>query len=192
MAERQQGQRTLDDAARRRAFRIAAPILVVGVVGLMLLPGDGPDTASHRARSGDQRRVIAQPTALATPSRSATPAPQPMLELDDRDRSAIVARSRLFLTALLRYERGTITPDVRQALRRTATPRLATELLERPPRHPPGLDDQTGRIAGLEPTDDPDSPVVAVSATIERGRRLTPLTVVLERGRGSWLVSDTR
>lgn len=103
-------------------------------------------------------------------------------------RPALTASARRFLVAFLRYEVGDRSHAVGRALRATAAPEFATELLRAPPRPP-----HRARPATLGPlafaTVSSDPPLVSVSGTAHRPTGPEQLSFVFELRHGRWLAS---
>lgn len=211
MTDPRHGQTRLDDAARRRAFWLAAPVVAGAIVGLSLLPTtrhpplSGQAAAPHEAsrahpRSRPHRRIVSPAaTPAAVPARSASPsAPAPAVDsdrsagsstaaaLDDHARAQLLRQARRFFQALLRYEAGGNTPAMWRTLTRTATPELVAGLRSNPPRVPAGEHPVLGRITSLTVTDHRAAGAVTVAAIVRRGARSSPLGATFERHQGAW------
>lgn len=186
---------------------MAATVVVpAALIAISLLPHD-----THSARQATERahtarifgapsergpahqvKIAKRPLARGTPPRQTQHARKgstPLRNLTASDRRSVVARARAFVTAYLPYEIGVINADVRGALKRSATPSFARELMRHAPEFAPGDRPARGRVSSLELSDDPDAHVVAVAATISRGGRLSAMSMQLERRRDGWRVS---
>jgi len=104
-------------------------------------------------------------------------------------RAMLGSTARRFLAAFFRYEVGELEPGVRRALRATATPDFATELLgalpHRPPRSPAAA--VPGRLEMAVVSFSP--PRVLVSGSARRGGRAEQFSFVFEAVEGVWLAS---
>jgi hypothetical protein len=201
--------RALSDDARRRAFAVAAAVLVAAIIGISLLPDNGSRKDEQLQEEARHPTIVGKPTGRkgpitdapspASPSRPArTTVPTrratrtPMRHLSDGDRRAVVARARAFLRAYLAYEVGATQPWVRRGLQRSATRRFARELVRNPPRFSRTSRLARGQVTSLELGDDPDAPFVGVAAVISRAGHLSPLTMQLDRASDGWHVSRLR
>ncbi len=103
-------------------------------------------------------------------------------------RPALTASAHRFLLTFLRYEIGERSHAVSRALRATAAPEFAAELLRAPPRlpHHPGPA-TLGPLAFATVSSDP--PLVSVSAVAHRPTGPEQLSFVFELRRGRWLAS---
>lgn len=98
--------------------------------------------------------------------------------------------ARRFHSALSRYELG--QPAAR-VLRRTATPRLASSLLRRPPRLPRGAPPERARLGRLEllPAESEGGRLARVELVgrVIRGDRPDPIAIELRRTTAGWRVA---
>ncbi|GIK77724.1 MAG: hypothetical protein EDQ89_02535 [Acidobacteria bacterium] len=98
--------------------------------------------------------------------------------------------ARRFHSALSRYELG--QPAAR-VLRRTATPRLASSLLRRPPRPPRGAPPERARLGRLEllPAESEGGRLARVELVgrVIHGGRPDPIAIELRRTTAGWRVA---
>jgi len=104
-------------------------------------------------------------------------------------RAAIDRGARAFLAAFFRYEVGELGAGVRAALRATATPRFAAELLSAPPWRPPRSypAPATSRLSIRAVSVSP--PRALVEGSARRGRQTEPFSFLFEARDGAWLAS---
>ena len=97
--------------------------------------------------------------------------------------------ARRFLSAFFHYEVGELGAGVRRALRSTATPGFAAELLDAPPRRPPRSPPAAvpGQLAIAAVSVLP--PRALVSGSARRGGRSEQFSFLFEARRGAWLAS---
>jgi hypothetical protein len=174
--------RSLNDDSRRRAFGVAAVVLVAATVGIALLPDS--ERVSPRAQRA-RTEVVDAPSTAPAPSASATRAPT----LAAAERPAILARARSFLRAYLAYEVGAADGDVARRLKKAASPSLARRLLDQRPARPPVDAPPRGRVRAVEFVDTSHPESVVVTATILRSGRSSPLTMQLDREGDTWRVT---
>jgi hypothetical protein len=104
-------------------------------------------------------------------------------------RATLGSAAHRFLTAFFRYEVGGLGPGVRRALRASATPGFAAELLATPPRRPPQSVPAAvpGRlriaVASLSP------PRALISGSARRGGAAEQFSFLFEAVDGAWLAS---
>ena len=133
--------------------------------------------------------------ASAPPRRPGETLPVAVASKRRQSRGAVGVRSELggaagrFLTAFFRYEVGELGPTVRRALRASATPGFAAELLASPPRRPPGAPAAVlpGHLAIAVASIDP--PRALVSGSARRGDQSEQFSFLFEPRRGTWLAS---
>lgn len=171
---------------RHIAFALCAVILTVAWVLVWLI--DAPSHASRRAGplrhplvlgGGAPQRQEASATPSIVGETTETPAAQ----------RALLATVAKFAGAFVRYEVGQLPAPVRQALRASATPAFAAQLLGAPPSVPQGSRAPAPAVV-LSISPGEVTPGSAVTAVIElrRQNRLSPLTVMLSGGEGRWRV----
>jgi hypothetical protein len=192
--------RLLSDQSRRRAMVAVTPVVLAGVVAVSTLGAPAsrsrPGTPSaHVAHASDRNVLVGVPPPAAPPATSRRQASTPaagrrVAPLDAGQRADVIAVARRFLHALLRYEVGQADRPTVTALRRTAARSLVRGLLSQPPRLTPGMSPRPGHVASLELSDDRTASPVLVAATVQRGDRLSPLTLTLSRRSGGWRVSS--
>jgi hypothetical protein len=152
------------ESRRRAVFAAALTALAAGAVLFSLLdPGEHVD--EHPRRDVGARQGVLHPSARGAPSGGELAARSFLarLQLKAAERSRrgenesyaapgaaeAAAVAERFVRAYLRYEVGALTRTDRDALRRSATPRLADELLGAPVRIPPGMRPPAERFVGL-------------------------------------------
>lgn len=166
----------------RRRVVLFAFVCVALVGSALAFAAGGNDLASLPAApsGGDGgREAVARDAARAAAERGRR-------RLEREVRTA----ARSFLGAFLRYEVGELGPRVKRALRASATPRFAHELLAAPPRAPPGgfpSPAAIGTIAVAFVSVLP--PRVVVSAAGQRVGTAEQLSFVFERRGSIWLAS---
>ena len=150
-------------------------VTIIGHTGETVRPRTVRQHAPHRPAAEDIPAGDPPDRAVRVRMRAATPV------------------ARRFLAALLAFELSGGTPEVRAALRASATPALARFLIARPPRRPAGAaPPRRGRLVGLEPLTAASSGRLELAATIARPGRRTGLIVTLRRGGDGWRVSALR
>jgi hypothetical protein len=105
--------------------------------------------------------------------------------------AGVLAVARRFAATDTQYESGHPSQAVRQAIEATSAPRLARELLARPPAPPPGTTRVDERVRAVTPLGQlANGAQVLVSLTRKLRRTSTPgsLELTLARQRGRWLV----
>lgn len=181
--------RPLDARGRRRAFAVAVGVLGISSVLLMQLPQEqGTDGVTGTPTVLGVARTAPLPAATA-PAPATTTAAAPAPPFGVAAQRAAIECARRFLSAYLRFEVGDDDATVRAALRATATPAFAHELLAKPPRLGAAAPQRPGQIDGLELSDGPRATRLVVAATIRRATTVTPLMLRLAREEGGWRIS---
>lgn len=124
--------------------------------------------------------------SLLAPTSSRQPAPSSVA-------AGLRVATRRFLAAFFRYEAGEADRSaVRRALRATATPAFAAELLSEPPRRP-AIPLPPARLQRLMITLIPTTPARALaSSEARRGKRSEQLSVLFDLRQGAWLARGLR
>jgi hypothetical protein len=160
--------------------------LLFGAVSLVLLAvafaigsegGSSPPSTSSPQASSE---------ALALP-----PAARRITARLQRSLASARPPARRFLHAFFRYEVGEAGPRVAAALRASATPRFARQLLAAPPRpSPSGPTALPARLGALEVSVlSPDASRVLVSGKARRGPSPEQFSFVFVHVAGGWLAS---
>jgi hypothetical protein len=182
----------MDARARKRAFVVAAALILATIVALTAFAPKPKRERARPATAGSRRAsVVAPPPPASTTARTAAPAA--VARLGAHGRKDAVRAGRRFAQVLLRYESGDLSGPVRARIRGGASSALAAELLDEPPRVPPSSRRPAhGRVVGSELGHDQSTTGVDVVVTISRSRRFSLLTLELEKRAHGWLVTAVR
>lgn len=158
-------------------------------LGLFFVASAALLAAAISFAGGEQPPTPAPPPAKSEVVQAAPPVLQPAAAGAAGLRVALGGEARRFLAAFFRYEVGELGPGVRRALRATATPGFAAELLAAPPRRPPQKVPAAvpGRLAIAAASLSPPRAVVGGSA--RRGGEAEQFSFVFEAVDGAWLAS---
>jgi hypothetical protein len=139
---------------------------------------------------GGQPPAPAPPPPRSEVVPAAPPSPQPAAGEAAGLRARLGGAARRFFAAFFQYEVGELGPGVRRALRATATPGFAAELLGAPPRSPPQSVAAAvpGPLAIAVASLTPPRALVSGSAR-RRGGEAEQFSFVFEAVDGAWLAS---
>jgi hypothetical protein len=138
--------------------------------------------ASHAdSAAGGAATSSSTATAAKTSAPAALPAAAPA-------GPAALKVAREFAAAFVAYETGDTGSDVRAGFKATSTPRLAHELLRRPPRQPAGVKVPKAKVLNVVAAPS-DGRVYPVSVSLLRLNVTSELRLEMERVKKDWRVS---
>jgi hypothetical protein len=160
--------------------------LLFGVASLVLLAA-----AFAIGSEGGSSTPPASSPQVSSKALALPPAAKRITARLQRSLASVRPPARRFLRAFLRYEVGEAGPRVAAALRVSATPRFARQLLVAPPRpSPSGPMQLPARLGSLEVSVlSPDASRVLVSGEARRGPSSEQFSFVFVRATGGWLAS---
>ena len=181
----------MSDRTRRRAFTIAATVIILAaaVTGLITQPR----TARHPAVAGATARrplvlggVGAGHGAGPRAPRHGTPS---TVGGGVPPTSQVIDVAMRFAAAFSRYEVGQLTPSTRRQLVESAAPALSQSLLAAPPSIPPGAHIATAHVLSASVQDGATATVAFVDVLLRRPPwSTTTLSLTLTRTDGAWHV----